>query len=65
MASVYVVFVGVDLDILVTIVVHRMMVSIYSEGERASRNESTVVEISIPPPSFKHVSLFLLRSPLF
>ena len=32
--------------------------------ERASRNGSTVVDISIPPPSFKPVSLFLSRSPL-
>ena len=29
--------------------------------ERASRNGSTVVDISIPPPSFKPVSLSLLR----
>ena len=32
--------------------------------ERASRNGSTVVDISIPPPSFKPVSLFFLRFPL-
>ena len=31
--------------------------------ERASRNGSTVVDISIPPPSFKSVSLYLSRSP--
>ena len=36
-----------------------------TKRERASRNGSTVVEISIPPPSFKPVSLPLLRSPLF
>ena len=41
------------------------LVSIQSEGERASRNGSTVVDISIPPPSFKLVSLPLSRSPLF
>ena len=41
------------------------MVSKYkSERERASRNGSTVVLISIPPPFFKPVSLFLSRSPL-
>ena len=34
-----------------------------SEWRRASR--STVVSISIPPPSFKPVSLSLSRSPLF
>ena len=33
--------------------------------ERASRNGSTVVDISIPPPSFKRVPLYLSRSPLF
>ena len=33
--------------------------------ERASRNGSTVVDISIHPPSFKPVSWFLSRSPLF
>ena len=33
--------------------------------ERASRNGSTVVDISIPPPSFKPVSLPLSRFPLF
>ena len=36
-----------------------------SERERASRNESTVVDISIPAPSFRPVSLSLSRSPLF
>ena len=33
--------------------------------ERASRNGSTVVDISIPPPSFKPIALFLSRSLLF
>ena len=33
--------------------------------ERASRNGSTVVDISIPPPSFKPVSLLLSHSALF
>ena len=33
--------------------------------ERASRNGSTVVDISIPPLSFKPVALSLSRSPLF
>ena len=33
------------------------LVSIQSERERASRNGSTVVDISVPPPSFKPVSL--------
>ena len=32
--------------------------------ERASRNGSTVVDISIPPPSFKLVPLSSPRSPL-
>ena len=36
-----------------------------SERERASRNGSTVVDISISPSSFKPVSLSLSRSPLF
>ena len=36
-----------------------------SERERASRNGSTVVDISIPPPSFKPVALSLSRSSLF
>ena len=62
MASVYVVFVGVDLDILVTIVVHRMMVSIQSEG--AAREWSTVVKISTLPLSLKPVPLSLSHSPL-
>jgi hypothetical protein len=35
-----------------------------SERERASRNGSTVVDISIPPLSFRPVSLILPRSPL-
>ena len=35
-----------------------------SERERASRNGSTVVDISIPPPSFKPISLSLSRSSL-
>ena len=39
-----------------------VMVSILSEG--AAREWSTVVDISIPPPSFKPVSLSLSRSPL-
>ena len=33
--------------------------------ERASRNRRTVVDISIPLPSFQPVSLSLSRSPLF
>ena len=33
--------------------------------ERASRNGSTVVDISIPPPSFKPIALFLSRSLVF
>ena len=37
----------------------------FKRRERASRNGSTVVDISIPPPSFKPVSLSLSRSPLF
>ena len=41
------------------------VVSILSEGERASRNGSTVVDISIPSPSFKPLSWSLSRSPLF
>ena len=32
---------------------------------RASRNGSTVVDISIPPPSFKPIALFLSWSLLF
>ena len=35
------------------------------QRERASRNGSTVVDISIPLPSFKLVPLSSLRSPLF
>ena len=39
----------------------------YSKRKRAciAYMESTVVNISIPPPSFKPVALFLSRSPLF
>ena len=37
----------------------------FKRRERASRNGSTVVDISIPPSSFKPVSLSLSRSPLF
>ena len=33
-------------------------------SEGVAREWSTVVDISIPPPSFKHVSSFLSRSPL-
>ena len=33
-------------------------------SEGAAREWSTVVDISIPPPSFKPVSLYLSRSPL-
>ena len=40
-------------------------VSKSSERERASRNGSTVVDISIPPLSFKSVLLSLSRAPLF
>ena len=36
----------------------------FKRMERASRNGSTVVDIFIPPPSFKPVSLFLSRSHL-
>ena len=51
----------VDLDVSS----HRLYISgkCLSERERASRNGSTVVEISIPP-SFKPVSLLLSRSSL-
>ena len=35
-----------------------------SEGERASRNGSTVDDIFIPPPSFKPVAMSLSQSPL-
>ena len=38
------------------------LVSVQSEG--AAREWSTVVKISIPPPSFKPVPLSLSRSPL-
>ena len=41
-----------------------VQVSQSSEGERASRNRSTVVDISISLASFKPVSLALPRSPL-
>ena len=37
----------------------------FKRRERASRNGSTVVDICIPPPSFKPVLLSLSRSPLF
>ena len=37
----------------------------FKRRERASRNGSTVADISIPPPSFKPVSLYLSRSPPF
>ena len=37
----------------------------FKRMERASRNGSTVVDIFIPPPSFKPVSLSLPRSHLF
>ena len=37
----------------------------YKAKERASHNGSTVVGLSIPPPSFKLVSLSLSCSPLF
>jgi len=36
----------------------------FKRRERASRNESTVVDIYIPPPSFKPLSLSLSRSSL-
>ena len=41
-----------------------LTVSISKRRERASRNGSTVVDIYIPPPSFKPVSLSWSRSPL-
>jgi len=49
----------VDLDVSS----HRLYISgkCLSERERASRNGSTVVEISIPPPSCKFVSWSLSR----
>jgi hypothetical protein len=37
----------------------------FKRRERASRNGSTVVDISIPPPSYKPVSLSFSRSHLF
>ena len=37
----------------------------FKRRERASRNGSTVVDISIHPPSFKPATLYLSRSPLF
>ena len=37
----------------------------YKAKERASRNGSTVVDISMTPPSFKPVSMSFSRSPLF
>ena len=42
-----------------------IMVSKYKAKERASRNGSTVVDISMTPPFFKPVSLSLSHSPLF
>ena len=35
-----------------------------ADGKYSNANGSTVVDISIPPPSFKPVSLYLSRSPL-
>ena len=49
-------------SVLVT-VLHPDVLGKYSKRrERASRNGSTVVDIFIPPPSFKPVSLSLSRS---
>ena len=41
-----------------------MQVSILSEWSEHRVYGSTVVDISIPPPSFKHVALSLSRFPL-
>ena len=63
-------FVGDDrylIDMIERDIIHRQL-GVKFEGEYlsegAAREWSTVVDISVPPPSFKPVSLYLSRSPL-